>query len=395
MASSETSEVTIKTLIRELEAIKNAPPKDDGLRHNLIVAARNLVGDLETAGEAVQRIAYAPLQTIVVRVADNLKLFDALAATKNGSTSTAELAAACRSDEVLISRILRFLASFGIVKEVGEDTWSANDVSNALCEPGLMAGILNTLDVLLPTWQSLPEFLVETGYRNPSDAAATAFQKGHQTNLPPFQWLQQTPAYVSNFGLWMEACRRDQNNFLESFPFEKEIVKNVDPKTPLFVDVGGGIGPQCVAFKKKLPHLVGRVVLQDLQQVVDQAIPAEGVEKMVHNFRNEQPIKGARSYYMRNIMHDYPDSECVSILNNIKNAMNEDSIILIDDMVIPNKGASWRAMQLDITMMAGLAGIERTEKQWHSLMDAAGLKIRSVHTYNENVCDSVIVAVPR
>lgn len=104
---------------------------------------------------------------------------------------------------------------------------------------------------------------------------------------------------------------------------------------------------------------------------------------------------GARSYYMRNIMHDYPDSICLLILNSLKSAMNEDSVLLIDDMVIPNQGASWRATQLDITMMAGLAGIERTEKQLRALMDAAGLKIRSIHTYNADICDSIIVAMPQ
>lgn len=152
-----------------------------------------------------------------------------------------------------------------------------------------------SLDVLLPSWQSLPEFLGETKYRNPIDATATPFQKGHKTDLPSFQWLQKTPAYVSNFGLWMGACRKDLNNCFDTFPFEKEVATNIDPQTPLFVDVGGGVGFQCVALREKLPHLAGRVALQDLQQVIEIAIPAEGVETMVHNFRDEKPVKGKDS----------------------------------------------------------------------------------------------------
>lgn len=94
-------------------------------------------------------------------------------------------------------------------------------------------------------------------------------------------------------------------------------------------------------------------------------------------------------------MHDYTDTDCVSILHNIIKAMDSHSVILIDEMVIPNQGASWRATQLDFTMMAALAAMERTERQWHSLMAAAGLEIRGIHTYNANVRDCIIVAVPK
>ncbi len=45
--------------------------------------------------------------------------------------------------------------------------------------------------------------------------------------------------------------------------------------------------------------------------------------------------------------------------------MNEDAVILIDDMVLPNQGVHWRTTQLDLAMMAGLAAIERIEKQWY------------------------------
>ncbi|KAI4187252.1 MAG: hypothetical protein L6R41_002926 [Letrouitia leprolyta] len=201
MAESKTSDDNFNALVKELEAVKNSLPKDEVLRHNLIMATRSLLTALETPGELVQRIVYA----------------------------------------------------------------------------------------------SLPEFLGETKYRNPIDATATPFQKGHKTDLPSFQWLQKTPAYVSNFGLWMGACRKDLNNCFDTFPFEKEVATNIDPQTPLFVDVGGGVGFQCVALREKLPHLAGRVALQDLQQVIEIAIPAEGVETMVHNFRDEKPVKGKDS----------------------------------------------------------------------------------------------------
>lgn len=62
--------------------------------------------------------------------------------------------------------------------------------------------------------------------------------------------------------------------------------------------------------------------------------------------------------------------------------MAEDSIILIDDMVLPNQGVTWHVTQVDLTMMAAAAAIERTETQWEALYDSVGLKVvhRAVYT---------------
>lgn len=53
-------------------------------------------------------------------------------------------------------------------------------------------------------------------------------------------------------------------------------------------------------------------------------------------------------------MHDWPDRQCIQILQNIIPAMNKDSKILIDEMIVPSYGAHWRATQLDMTMMSSL-----------------------------------------
>ena len=73
-------------------------------------------------------------------------------------------------------------------------------------------------------------------------------------------------------------------------------------------------------------------------------------------------------------------------------AMSSESVILVDDMVIPDRGADWRATQLDMTMMSGLAGVERTEKQWHILVAKAGLRVKRICTYTPELRDSIIVA---
>ena len=106
------------------------------------------------------------------------------------------------------------------------------------------------------------------------------------------------------------------------------------------------------------------------------------------------PITGASAYYPRNMLHNYPDDKCVSILQHIMRAMNQDSVILIDEIVIPNEGAQWRQTQLDLAMMASLAGMERTEGQWRHLLTSAGLIIIGIFSYGSEFGDSLIETVP-
>ena len=75
--------------------------------------------------------------------------------------------------------------------------------------------------------------------------------------------------------------------------------------------------------------------------------------------------------------------------------MSGESLILIDDMVLPNSGVHWQATQQDITMMSALGSMERTKEQWYALIDSAGLQISKIYTYTLSLQDSIIVAIPK
>ena len=103
--------------------------------------------------------------------------------------------------------------------------------------------------------------------------------------------------------------------------------------------------------------------------------------------------QGAKIYYLRNIIHEYPNKKATVILRNLVAALAEDSVILIDDMVIPDINAHWHATQLDISFMAGLASVERTREAWYELIESAGLKINQICTYTASLRDSIIECV--
>ncbi|MCJ1239018.1 hypothetical protein MMC14_007011, partial [Varicellaria rhodocarpa] len=64
-----------------------------------------------------------------------------------------------------------------------------------------------------------------------------------------------------------------------------------EPQATLFVDVGAGYGYMVAGLRKMMPDLPGRVIAQDLPNMIQIAPKAPGVEMQIYNFFTEQPIK--------------------------------------------------------------------------------------------------------
>lgn len=85
---------------------------------------------------------------------------------------------------------------------------------------------------------------------------------------------------------------------------------------------------------------------------------------------------GARVYYLRNILHDWNDSLCRTILEHIRAAMDPSySKVLINQWLVPTQGATSFMTHQDLNMMATVSAMERTEEQTRDLLEGAGLYI--------------------
>ena len=82
---------------------------------------------------------------------------------------------------------------------------------------------------------------------------------------------------------------------------------------------------------------------------------------------------------------------CVNILQNLAAAMNSESRILIDEVVLPDVNVNWHAAMFDLSMAMLLGGKERTRKQWEAIVGKAGLRLVQVHTYNFSLYSSITV----
>lgn len=73
--------------------------------------------------------------------------------------------------------------------------------------------------------------------------------------------------------------------------------------------------------------------------------------------------------------------------------MGKDSVILIDEKILPDTNVHWKVTQIDLTMMVTFGAIERTENMWASLLDSVGLKIARKYIYEPEVYSGVMVVV--
>ena len=80
--------------------------------------------------------------------------------------------------------------------------------------------------------------------------------------------------------------------WLDVLDFGVELGRDTTADTPVFVDVGGGNGQQCVSLQQRYPDMKGRIVLQDRPRILANAITDERVERMDYDFLTEQPVKG-------------------------------------------------------------------------------------------------------
>ena len=210
---------------------------------------------------------------------------------------------------------------------------------------------------------TLPTYLSETGFTNPQTLTDAPWQRAFHTQLPFFEYIQQFPERLRVFNSAMVAQRAGRGeDWFQYFPVEatiKDFPAN-EENLVLLVDVGGGVGHDLRAFKARFPNLPGRLVLQDLPSVIDSItdIPS-GIELLGHDFFDPQPLRNAHIYYMRTVLHDWPDSYCHKILKNVVSAMGATSRLLLNECVLAETGTALFPAQLDISMMIMHSSMER------------------------------------
>jgi len=277
-------------------------------------------------------------------------------------------------------RIMRALTSSHIFVETGPERYTSNHLSRILSTPPNRAHFIFGATILGPGATSLGQYLETHNLTNPTDHHDAPLQFAHKTSLDVWSYLKEDPMRSKIFNESMRSSAILGAGAVPSFPFAAELKCDSEDQV-LIVDVGGGKGQALESIRIAFPELKGRMILQDLPEVIEDAkvsghLP-DSIEAMGVDFFKPQLVKGAKAYFLRRILHDWGDEASKSILKNIISSMSIDSRILINELVLPDEGCDRRMALSDVVMMT-FGGMERSETQWKFLLQGVGLEIKAI-----------------
>jgi hypothetical protein len=143
----------------------------------------------------------------------------------------------------------------------------------------------------------------------------------------------------------------------------------------LIGDIGGGRGHLLNAVLERAP--TARGVVFDLPHVVSDAAGAVSprLTRQAGDFFKDA-LPACDAYLVMEVIHDWSDTESVSILRAIRRAAPSDATVLVIEEMIPeDPGPHWSKM-LDIHMLALIGGKQRTRREYEVLFSAAGFAFR-------------------
>jgi hypothetical protein len=148
------------------------------------------------------------------------------------------------------------------------------------------------------------------------------------------------------------------------------------PEGATVVDVGGAHGTLLAGVLKAHPSARG--ILTDLPHVIadaPRALAALGVAGRVEAVAGDffESVPGGDCYFLKQILHDWSDDECVKVLRNCARAMRPGGKVVVVEMVVPEDDTPSLAQIMDLNMLVMLPGRERTATEFASLFRAAGL----------------------
>lgn len=160
------------------------------------------------------------------------------------------------------------------------------------------------------------------------------------------------------------------------------------------VDVGGGDGTTLGVLVKACPWIHG--INFDLPHVVSVAPHCEGIEHVGGDMFSSIPK--ANAAFLKWVLHDWGDDECVHILKKCREAISEGTgskVIIVEAVIEEKERDKLKDMRLmlDMVMMAHTnKGKERTAEEWAYVLGEAGFTRHTVK--HIQAVQSVIEAYP-
>ena len=318
----------------------------------------------------------ADLGTMMRRLVDGYQISQALHVVATlgiadllveATRTSDELAAATDVHAPTLYRLLRALASVGVVLELEGRRFQLTPLGERLRSdvPDSIAGWAAYVG-RAPHWQAWGGLLhsVRTG--------ENAFQHHHGTDV--WTYRSTRPEESAAFDRAMTSnSRRFNAALLAAYDFGR---------FRRIVDVGGGNGAfiaailaahrdvEAVLFDQ--PHVVARA-----SALLEEAGVSSRCQVVGGSFFDAVPA-GAEAYVLRAVIHDWDDEESIQILQVVRHAMQPDGFVLLIERVIapPNEGRDGKFS--DLNMLVAPGGRERTRDEFAALLEGSGLRLHRI-----------------
>ncbi|TGO53409.1 hypothetical protein BOTNAR_0296g00020 [Botryotinia narcissicola] len=263
------------------EASRLAENAGEATHQQLIDQLREFTYSLELNDNTTQRIIYCQLEIVVVRVGEELKIIKLLASWGTYLT-VKKLSKETNAEPVLLSCILRYLASMKLIKETGKDCWSAR-------HPG--------------------EWMLQ-------------YMQGQKTRLNTF-FLEK------EVGGWKPTSGKD----VPLVDVGGTAVRHLDELKAKTAGIEGRV------ILQELPKDNTLRSGQDQPHDTNAAAENPAVENTVYDIDTPQSVKDAKFYYIRSVFHNSHDEKCCrSILSNIGPAMGKNQF---SEEIFSDFNVSW------------------------------------------------------
>jgi hypothetical protein len=318
------------------------------------------------------QIGSAFWQSRALYVGVKLRLADEIGDTEK---SISDLSEALMLNGDHLYRLMRMLASIGIFTEITTRKFKNSELSEYLREnnpKNVRAMILmhNSPEMVKPWIETLEASIQDGGI---------PFEKAHGVDL--FEYMNQNKAFDTLFSQAMDSVENVAGvQFLEDFNWSQ--FKRI-------IDVGGSTGSKTLAILKANPELKATVF--DRPQAIMGAKDKwtgkynESVLSRIDFIGGDvfESIPQAESdddiYLFMAVFHTFNDSDCSRILEKLKTAMgNRSPYVVVADTVASEVNIDSTIASIDMQMLMGTRGRERTLFEWNHLFDGCGFKIESV-----------------
>jgi len=324
-----------------------------------------------------------------------------------GGMHVSELSEKSGIEKGKLSRVLRLLASKHCFREVTLDVFANNRLSSLLLSTNPMSDTTGHItDENMKSATQIADVLTDPEWGHSYSPTRTGFNKWVGLDKSLFEYFSGATPEGAVRGARFGGCIVGWNIATGSESTYSQYPWGGLKDGASVCDVGSGLGSITIQLAKTYPSL--RIKLQDREDVIEraktefwpkecpEAIAENRVEFKAMDFLTEPPVEGCDVYFLKNVLHDWPDKECLQILNGVSKAMAAHSRMLVQEYILlqssrvpdeesrvqqapepllPNFGVGKiRLYNSDINMMGMLNAQERRLESFIELAAKAGLK---------------------